>query len=167
MADLVGVAAIAGLVGVAVVGGSLFAFSTFVMAALARLSEPEGIRAMQHVNRTVYTPWFMVPFGGTAILSLGLLVLSLLNRDEPWWLEIASAAALYVGGVFLVTAVRNVPLNERLARMDADDPDAAAFWRRYLVVWTRWNHVRVAASVLALVQLGRGLAVPAGDGAAV
>lgn len=157
MADVIGPAAIAGIVGVAVVGGSLFAFSTFVMAALARVPGPEGIRAMQQINRTVYTPWFMVPFGGTTILSAGLVVLSLLNRGEAWWPEMASAGVLYLGGVFLVTAAGNVPLNTRLGHLDADGADAAAFWRRYRVVWTRWNHVRVAASVLALVQLGRGL----------
>ena len=34
----------------AVNAGAFFAFSNFVMAALGRLDEPEGIRAMQQIN---------------------------------------------------------------------------------------------------------------------
>ena len=38
-------------------------------------------------------------------------------------------------------------MNKRLDELDPDDPDAAAYWNRYLVVWTRWNHLRTLASV--------------------
>lgn len=70
MDDLVTILIRLAIVGTMVIGGSLFAFSTFIMAALKRLSDAEGIRAMQQINKTVFTPWFMVPFFGTALLSL-------------------------------------------------------------------------------------------------
>lgn len=147
----------AGIVGVALVGGALFGFSAFIMAALARVPDAQGIRAMQQINKTVFTPWFMVPFFGTAVLGVAAVVLGLLNTDRGWWFPMASAGGLYALGVFVVTATGNVPLNNRLAAVDADDPRAAELWRRYLVVWTRWNHVRVVASVLALIQFGAAL----------
>ncbi len=147
----------AGIVGVALVGGALFGFSAFIMAALARVPDAQGIRAMQQINKTVFTPWFMVPFFGTAVLGVAAVVLGLLNTDRGWWFPMASAGGLYALGVFVVTATGNVPLNNRLAAVDADDPRAAELWRRYLVVWTRWNHVRVVASVLALIQCGAAL----------
>lgn len=147
----------AGIVGVALVGGALFGFSAFIMAALARVPDAQGIRAMQQINKTVFTPWFMVPFFGTAVLGVAAVVLGLLNTDRGWWFPLASAGALYTLGVFVVTAAGNVPLNNRLAAVDADDPRAAELWRRYLVVWTRWNHVRVVASVLALIQFAGAL----------
>ncbi|MEQ9097356.1 MAG: DUF1772 domain-containing protein [Phycisphaerales bacterium] len=149
--------AYAGIVGVALVGGALFGFSAFIMAALARVPDAQGIRAMQQINKTVFTPWFMVPFFGTAVLGVAAVVLGLLNTDRGWWFPMASAGALYALGVFVVTAAGNVPLNNRLAAVDADDPKAAELWRRYLVVWTRWNHVRVVASVLALIQFAGAL----------
>lgn len=147
MDDLVTIAARAGVVGVAPIGGALFAFSAFIMAALKRLPDAEGIRAMQQINRTVYTPWFMGPFFGTALLSIGAIAVGGTNAGEPWGPTLAAAGTLYVIGVFVITAAGNVPMNKRLDAMDPDDHDAAAYWKRYLVVWTRWNHLRVLASV--------------------
>jgi uncharacterized membrane protein len=47
--------------------------------------------------------------------------------------------------------VFNVPLNNRLDRLDAgaDDP----FLARYAGRWTAWNHVRTLASAAAAVAL--------------
>jgi len=157
MDETISILARVGIVGVALVGGALFGFSAFIMAALARMPDAEGIRAMQNINKTVFTPWFMGPFFGTALLGVATVVLGLLNTDCGWWFQVASAGGLYALGVFVVTAAGNVPLNNRLAVVDADDPESAELWRRYLVVWTRWNHVRVVASVLALVQFGGAL----------
>lgn len=147
MDDLVTIAARAGVVGVAMVGGALFAFSAFIMTALRRLPDAEGMRAMQTMNKTVYTPWFMGPFFGTALLSIGAIVIGGINASEPWGPAFAAAGVLYVAGVFVVTAAGNVPMNKRLDALDSDDPDSAKYWNRYIVVWTRWNHLRVLASV--------------------
>ncbi len=139
------------------VGGALFAFSAFVMAALARVPAPEGIRAMQQINKTVFTPWFMLPFFGTGVLGVGAVVAALMHTGQPWWPVLLAAGLLSGLGVFVVTAAGNVPLNNRLDRVDADTPEAAELWQRYLRVWTRWNHVRVAASVAALLCLAETL----------
>lgn len=106
---------------------------------------------MQSINRTVCTPWFMGPFFGTALLSLGAVVIGVANAGEPWGPTLAAAGILYVAGVVAVTAAGNVPMNKRLDELDPDDPDAAAYWNRYLVVWTRWNHIRVLSSIAAFL----------------
>lgn len=147
MIELVLIAVRVAFVGVMVVGGALFAFSTFIMAALKRLPDAAGAKAMQEINETVFTPWFMVPFFGTAVLSVGAAITALANRGEPWWLPLLGAGVLYGIGVFVVTAAGNVPLNNQLASIDTQDPDSARVWHRYCVVWTRWNHVRVVSSV--------------------
>ncbi|MEO1129513.1 MAG: anthrone oxygenase family protein [Planctomycetota bacterium] len=158
MDDVVTIMARVGIVGVGLTGGSLFAFSTFIMAALKQLPDAEGIRAMQQINTTVFTPWFMVPFFGTAALGLGAVVLGLIHMEQPWSIGLAAAGLSYVLGVFVVTAAGNVPLNARLDRMSSDDPEAAAFWHRYLRIWMRWNHVRAATSVLSMLLFGSVLA---------
>ena len=147
MDDLVTIAARVGVVGIVMVGGALFAFSTFIMAAFKRLPDAEGMRAKQSINRTVYSPWFMGPFFGTALLSLGVVVIGGRTAGKPWRSAFVAAGVLDVAGVFVVTAAGNVPMNKRLDELDPDAPDAAAYWNRYLVVWTRWNHLRVLASV--------------------
>ena len=48
--------------GTGIVGGIFFAFSSFVMAALARIPAAQGIAAMNSINAVVLNPIFMTPF---------------------------------------------------------------------------------------------------------
>ena len=157
MDDLLTILIRLAIVGAMVIGGALFAFSTFIMAALKRMPDAEGIRAMQQINKTVFTPWFMGPFFGTTILSLGAILCALMNMDQAWWLQLLGAGLLYAAGLFLVTVVGNVPLNDKLARLDADQSGTADLWRHYLVVWTRWNHVRSVASIGSILLFAESL----------
>ena len=63
---------------------------------------------------------------------------------------------VYLAGSFLVTIVGNVPLNDALARVDPDTDDANDEWRAYLSAWTRWNHVRTAACLVACIVIAGG-----------
>jgi uncharacterized membrane protein len=40
-----------------------------------------------------------------------------------------------------------VPRNNRLGEMEPGGPEAFGYWPTYLTEWTRWNHVRTAASL--------------------
>jgi uncharacterized membrane protein len=128
--------------GCGLIAGVFFAFSTFVMSALARLQPAQGIAALQSINITVYNPWFMGTFLGTTVACLFLAVSSLLKWQQP------GAAYLLVGRV-LVTIVFNVPLNDALAVVDPSSADGASLWSRFLPNWTNWNHVRTVAALAA------------------
>jgi uncharacterized membrane protein len=60
-----------------------------------------------------------------------------------------AGGALYVIGMFVCTAVFNVPLNNALAAVDPNSVEAASLWARYLTDWTLWNHVRTMSSTAA------------------
>ena len=53
--------------GAGVVGGVMFAFSTFIMTGLGRLDPAQGISAMQAINREAPNFWFMTALFGTAL----------------------------------------------------------------------------------------------------
>lgn len=55
-----------GCLGAATVGGVFFAFSSFVMKALAQLPPAQGLAAMQRINVVVLNPAFLGVFLGTA-----------------------------------------------------------------------------------------------------
>lgn len=57
-----------------------------------------------------------------------------------------AGGVLYVLGMFVVTMIFNVPLNNALAAVDPAGQAAASLWGRYLTDWTLWNHVRTVAS---------------------
>jgi uncharacterized membrane protein len=135
--------------GAALVGGIFYAFSTFVMAALARLPIEQGAAAMQSINVTVLNPLFFAVFFGTGLIAL----IALCSASGPWGaygtLLRATAAALYIVGTLGVTIFFNVPLSGQLPRTELTDTGLPALWAHYLDVWTWWNHVRTIAAIMA------------------
>jgi uncharacterized membrane protein len=136
--------------GCGVNAGVFFAFSTFVMAGLARLSPGEGIHAMQAINVTAVTPIFMSVLFGTGLICAIALVLALVQWGEAGSLLVVLGSAIYIAGAIVVTRVWNVPLNNALARVTQPDALGTATWSAYLRDWTRWNHVRTIACTLAM-----------------
>ena len=147
--QLLSVLTLVAALGCGLIAGVFFAFSTFVMRALARLSPSEGIAAMQSINITVLNPWFLGAFFGTAAACLLALVASMLRWYKPEAVYLLIASAFYLVGTVLVTIVCNVPKNEALASVVPADPDGASLWAGYVASWTAWNHVRTAASLAA------------------
>ncbi|MDQ0473156.1 anthrone oxygenase family protein [Labrys wisconsinensis] len=142
---------VAAAIGSGLVAGIFFAFSSFVMAALGRLPPEQGVAAMQSINITVINPVFMLAFMGTGLVCLVLAAGSVLWWSQGGGWPVIAAGLLYLVGCIGVTMACNVPLNDALAVVQPGTPDAASLWQRYLVDWTFWNHVRMAASLLAAV----------------
>ncbi|GEO40841.1 membrane protein [Skermanella aerolata] len=149
LAGLIGATAL----GCGVVGGVFFAFSSFVMTALGRLPAVEGMAAMRSINRVAVTPLFMGALFGTAAacLALALTAFGGWAGERAGWLLAGSGT--YLLGVVAVTAVFNVPRNEKLARIDPHGTEGERLWQRYLVEWTGWNHVRTVAGGAAAALL--------------
>jgi uncharacterized membrane protein len=144
---------LAAALGAGVIGGAFFAFSSFVMGALARLAPPEGIRAMQSINIVVINPVFLGAFVGTALVCAVVAVLSIASWSAPGSGLRLAGCAVYVVGTFAVTMLCNVPRNNALAALDANGAGAAASWVRYVGEWTWWNHVRALAGAASAVLL--------------
>lgn len=141
--------AIVAAFGSALMGGVFFAFSSFIMPALRRLSPAEGIRAMQQINIDVFHWSFMSVFFGTPVACVALLVQAIWGDTHRGALYGAMGSVVYLTGSFLVTIVGNVPRNDALAAVDADADDAKDAWEQFAASWTRWNHVRTVASMAA------------------
>lgn len=149
--------AIMALLGSAMVGGVFFAFSSFIMKALARRPSQEGIAAMQSINVVVLNRSFLGLFIGTTVVSVVAAVLAIKTWGMPSATYFLAGALLYVPGTFLVTGLGNVPLNDRLAAVSAMEPGAAAVWAHYLDRWTRLNTIRTVAAVAAALSFTLGL----------
>src|SRR3954465_14764502 len=83
--------------GCGLVAGVFFAFSSFVMGGLARLSAPEGVAAMQSINRTGITASFMLAWLGSGALCVAVAAWSVAAAGGHDAAAIA-AAAIYVVG---------------------------------------------------------------------
>jgi uncharacterized membrane protein len=144
--------------GSGLIAGVFFAFSTFVMQALARRPSHEGIAAMQSINVVVLNRWFLSVFLGTAAICILVPILVLLRWPAPGAAFQLAGSVLYLIGTLLVTIACNVPRNDALARLAPSDLAASAIWTRYVSEWTAWNHVRTAAALAAAAAFTFALA---------
>jgi uncharacterized membrane protein len=147
------VATIVAALGSALIGGVFFAFSSFVMPALARLPAAQGIAAMQSINVTVINRWFLSAFLGTGALCGALAATALAAWSEAGARLRFGGGAMYCVGTILVTIVCNIPRNDALAAVRPDSAEGVAFWSRFVTEWTTWNHVRAAAALLGAALL--------------
>ncbi|WP_428977453.1 DUF1772 domain-containing protein [Pseudohoeflea suaedae] len=139
--------------GTGLMAGVYFTFSGFVMASLARLPDDRAAAAVNTINDVILRSPFMPLFIGTTLAAAVIAILALSRWNEPGSAILAGGGAIYVVGMFGVTATFNVPLNNRLIT------EAATLWPAYLDTWTNWNHVRTFASLLAAAAFTYGIAV--------
>ncbi|GFE83503.1 membrane protein [Steroidobacter agaridevorans] len=125
--------------------GLFFIFSNTIMRSFDRLPAAGAVAAMNSINRVILNPLFFLVFFGTALLCLVLLVGRL---DSPL---VVVGALFYLIGSIGVTMVCNVPLNDQLAKLSSPGDDMDAQWPVYRGPWTRWNHVRTVACLLAAI----------------
>jgi uncharacterized membrane protein len=152
MSDTLVTLTIVAAVGSGLVAGVFFAFSAFVMQALGALPPARSIAAMQAINRTAPTAWFMAAFLGTGLVSLVVGIAAIVRWGE------AGATYQLIGSVLsvlpiIITAAYHVPRNDALDVVDPDNSDAARCWADYAPGWTRWNHVRTVTPLAAAVLL--------------
>jgi uncharacterized membrane protein len=135
--------------GCGMAAGVFFAFSTFVMPALARLQPSQGIAAMQMINITAINPLFMVVLFGTAFACLFLAISVLFKWQQSSAVYLLLGSLLYLVGTIGVTIAFNVPMNDALAIAKPESAEGASLWTKYLIDWTFWNHIRTVAALVA------------------
>lgn len=160
MERLIFVSNLLAALGTALLAGSFFAFSAFLMKALGGLSAERGIVAMQAVTGTARGPLFALVFFGTAVLCVFLLGSTLLRWGAPGSCYLLTGATVFLAGTFSVTMMRNVPLTTQLTAASPDTEQGQALWRRFQTPWTFWNHIRAIAALIACACFILALAEP-------
>jgi uncharacterized membrane protein len=139
--------------------GIFFAFSVAVMPGLDAAKATAAIASMQSINQKIQNPLFLLTFVGAPLFGVlaGGVLLAVGERRAA--LLFFAAAAVYVLGSFLPTAVVNVPMNNALdaTRIPSDLAEAAGVWAGYSPRWTAWNHLRTAACSISLLVMALGL----------
>ncbi len=127
------------------IAGVYLAFSSFVMPALARIEPSAGVAAMNAINVDILSSIFMPLFFGATVMAVLLAAYGVWRWGEPGSMFMVAGAAIWLAGMFCVTVIFNVPLNDRLAE------NSQAAWATYLSEWTRWNSARCAASIISTI----------------
>lgn len=146
---------VAAIAGAAMVTGLLFAFSNFVMRALAELDSENGIYAMQQINEKIINPVFLIFFLGTPFLCFIIIIYSASTFGDPQSFLLLAGSIGYIAGPFGITVRCNVPLNNKLAKVTPRE--GADVWKDYQVRWQYWNHIRTYLGLISIVFLSLGL----------
>ncbi len=131
--------------------GVYLAFAIAVMPGLARNGDRTYVEGMRGMNVAILNGWFAVVFGGPLLLGIVTVVTGFDEDDFVW---VLLALVLYAV-TLAITAVVNVPLNNRLDTTEPVEEARALFERR----WVRWNAVRTVVCVASFVVLVVGLAL--------
>lgn len=146
---------VATITGASMVTGLLFAFSNFVMRALAELQPEHGMFAMQQINEKIINPLFLLFFLGTPFLCALIAIYSLFHLNATSSVLLLTGSIGYIIGPFGITILCNVPLNNKLAEVIPEE--GAKIWAEYQVKWQRWNHTRTYIGLVSIIILCLGL----------
>jgi uncharacterized membrane protein len=135
--------------------GLFYAYSCSVMPGMRQADDRAAVEVMQRINVAIQNPLFLLSFAG-ALVFTGIAVFQNAGTTDVF-VPLLVALLLYAA-TLLVTAVVNIPLNNRLhAAGTSGDPTAV--WAAFFPRWVRWNHLRTltstgafAAACWALVQ---------------
>ncbi len=132
----------------ALVAGFLFAFAVVVMPGIAKLDDAGFLRAFQAIDGVIQKgqPLFGVVWLGSVIAVLAAAFLASSALAGVDLAMVIAAAMVWVLGVQVPTFTVNIPLNNRVQRLDIA---RAEFEPR----WNRWNAFRTGCATLATVLL--------------
>jgi len=129
--------------------GLLFIFAFAVNPGLARLSEEEYFRAMKYINIVILNPIFFLVFMGPLITMPILTYMSW--NDSSMFILIPISTILYLLGVLLITAIKNVPLNNKLEKLNSTEFKGVFIW--YRKPWNFWHNIRTFFSIISFLML--------------
>lgn len=143
-------------VSTALIGGLFYAYSCSVLPGLSRLSDLSFLQAMQAINRAILNPLFFATFMGTLLLLPFTTWLFYYKAQLQVFYGLLVATVLYAGGVFMVTMVGNVPLNNlldgsRLTELNANE--LRELRNKFEPAWNQFHLVRTIASFICVVIL--------------
>ena len=135
----------------ALIANVFLSFSDFVMRGLALAPGTAGPNAMVAINWTVNHSTFMVLFIGLLAVPVALALWALGQVDGIALSLVLAGSLSYSLGVFAVTGLGNVLMNNRLDAMSGSMEQTAIYWLDYVQRWTRLSNIRSAASAFAAI----------------
>ncbi|MGC4232922.1 MAG: DUF1772 domain-containing protein [Niabella sp.] len=147
-------AQIAAILLTGLMAGLFYSYACSVTGALGRLPDREYIMAFQSINTAILNAWFFTGFMGSLVaLPVATWLSCRGDVHVSFWL-LLSATAVYIIGVFGVTILGNVPLNNMLERFNMDSAtqqDIFSLRKRFETPWNKLNLIRTIAAVLSFL----------------
>ena len=136
--------------------GLLYDFSVDIVPALRSIKGTTHISMMQAINVKIENPIFFLSFFGPIVL---LPLAAFLLREEPQFAWLLAASIIQIVGSAGVTVAGNIPLNNKLAKINSNQLSEAEADRIRTefqgpgTPWMRLHTVRTLSSIAATTLL--------------
>jgi uncharacterized membrane protein len=143
---------VAGGVLTALHAGLLYDFSVDIVPALRSLKGSSHISMMQAINAKIENPIFFLSFFGPIVL---LPLATFLHWGKPQFSWLLAASVIQIIGSEGVTVAGNIPLNNKLAKIDANklaEAEADKIRKEFQgpgTPWMRFHTIRTLAAITA------------------
>lgn len=147
----------------ALMAGLFFSYSFSVNSGLSQLNDSAYLLAMQSINRAILNPVFFICFFGTVVLLPLNAYLQYNGKLTINFTLYSLSAAFYVIGLFGITVLGNVPLNDTLDAFDlgtASQEAVSGMRETFEGPWNKWHSIRTAAVVVSLLLLSIASVLP-------
>jgi uncharacterized membrane protein len=138
------------------IAGVFFTWTNAITPGIGRLDDVNYLRAFQNMNRTITNPLFYIVIIGPLLLSpLAAYFYKSSDNAIILW-AIIGASILYFLGVFVVTILGNIPLNNMLEKSLLTDIslEAAKNLRdKFEVKWNNFHLIRTITSTASFLLL--------------
>ena len=136
--------------------GLFFGYQCSVINGLGALGNKEYISAFQSINKAIQNPVFFISFIGSLIILPIASYVAYKNGQGHLLPYLLFATAIYIVGVFGITVVCNVPLNDMLAGFNiqlATDGQLQDMRTKFETGWNKWHLIRTIAAIASFVML--------------
>jgi uncharacterized membrane protein len=156
--DLLQITFITATVLCSLVAGFLLAFSLVVMPGIKNLDDRNFLKAFRGMDLIIQNnnPIFMIVWVGSVLSIIALVIQGVQVYEGYKLLAVLAITIFYLLGVQLPTASINIPLNNRVQKLDLETLDEVSlkierdhFERR----WNRSNIIRTIFAVLTSILL--------------
>jgi uncharacterized membrane protein len=140
----------------ALMAGLFYSYSCSVVPGLKLLGNAEYVAAMQSINKAIQNPIFFICFFGILLLLPICTYVHFSTPTTPRFWFILSAAIVYFVGVFSVTILGNIPLNNTLEKFKLLNATAESIALQRSLFENKWNTlntIRTISSVSALALI--------------
>ncbi|MCK5355890.1 MAG: DUF1772 domain-containing protein [Methyloprofundus sp.] len=136
--------------------GIFFTWTNAVTPGIGKLKDIEYLSALQSMNRVILNPAFYMVFL-CPIVTVPLATVLNYNTEPSFifWLLLVTSI-IYLLGVFFITILGNIPLNELLDKNDLDKfslEDARNLRNEIEKKWNNYNFIRTITSSITLILL--------------
>lgn len=136
------------------IAGLFYGYDCSVIKGLGNLPDREYLSAFKSINRAILNPYFFISFMGSILVLPIAVWLSYKGGGTTSCYLLAAATIIYGVGVFGVTILGNVPLNNLVERFDiqaASQADVQALRQKIEASWNRLHHIRTYANILSFL----------------